>query len=266
MIAVAAHRRMRLSALVAFVRKERGVDPAVDDQAPRARAMLPDLIAAQRVAGMDADADNVAGGNGVRIQRIQRLVDEDRLAIFGRRRRREDEQPSWRDHSRTEGDVTGIDQMYAHLQPRGKRKYRVTVRSEARAGVQKLPATFRPSREKKPAVATAALVRAVTDRDAGVGGGCPGLLRSAANRDAGVRRGAPRRPARHSGSMVRSTAAAGFGSARRGHRQSRHGPLTAVESGISPAAIGSRTWPARGVVSAGEWFTVARGTSARGAD
>ena len=45
--------------------------------APRARARRADLVAAQRVAGVDADADDVAGLTGVEIERLERLVDDD---------------------------------------------------------------------------------------------------------------------------------------------------------------------------------------------
>ena len=49
--------------------------------APRARACGTDFVSAQRVAGMNADADDVAGLHGVEIERLQRLVGDPRIAV-----------------------------------------------------------------------------------------------------------------------------------------------------------------------------------------
>ena len=46
--------------------------------APRALRLRPDLVAAQRVAGVDPDADDVAGLHAVEVERLQRLVGDAR--------------------------------------------------------------------------------------------------------------------------------------------------------------------------------------------
>ena len=51
--------------------------PPKTTDAPRARAIAPDFVAAQGVAGVDADADDVAGLDRVGIEGIQRLVADD---------------------------------------------------------------------------------------------------------------------------------------------------------------------------------------------
>ena len=67
---------MRAAVLAHFVGIERGVNAAEDDGRPASRAPAGRPIAAQRVAGVDADADDIAGRDGRRIERFERLVDD----------------------------------------------------------------------------------------------------------------------------------------------------------------------------------------------
>ncbi len=71
---------MRAAEVLRFLGIERRVDAAVDDhRAARARRGA-DLVAAQRVAGVDADADDVAGLHGLEIERLERLIGDPRIA------------------------------------------------------------------------------------------------------------------------------------------------------------------------------------------
>ena len=57
------------------------MDAAVDDAGAARARELSDLVSAQRVAGVDADADDIARHDRGRIERIQRLVDDERVAV-----------------------------------------------------------------------------------------------------------------------------------------------------------------------------------------
>ena len=61
-------------------REERGVNAAKHDQRARVAGQLPELIAAQRIASMDADTHHVARDDGRRIQLFERFVGDKRIA------------------------------------------------------------------------------------------------------------------------------------------------------------------------------------------
>ncbi len=66
--------------------------PNTTERAARA-GFASDLVSAQGVAGVDADADDVAGLDGRGIERIERLVAEDGIAAVKRRGGGEDVEP-----------------------------------------------------------------------------------------------------------------------------------------------------------------------------
>ena len=82
-VAVALDDRVRPAELVRLVRIERGVNAAVDDGRAAALGRVADLVAAQRVAGVNADADDVAGLDGGEVDRLERFVDDDGIAELG---------------------------------------------------------------------------------------------------------------------------------------------------------------------------------------
>ena len=96
-VAVALDDRVRLAVLVRFVRKQRGVNAAEDDPRAALAREPADFVAAQRIAGVNADADDVAGRDHRRIERLERFVDDDGIAPLGSGRRRQDVQPARRD-------------------------------------------------------------------------------------------------------------------------------------------------------------------------
>ena len=79
-VAVALHHGVRLAALERLLRKQRGVNAAVHDPGAALAGHAADLVAAQRVAGVDADADDVAGRDCRWIDRLERFVDENGIA------------------------------------------------------------------------------------------------------------------------------------------------------------------------------------------
>src|SRR5271167_766726 len=63
---------------------------------------------------MHTDADDISRHDAFRHNRLQRLIDENRIPHFLRCRRRKDKQPSWRDDSGPERIVAGIYEMNTH--------------------------------------------------------------------------------------------------------------------------------------------------------
>ncbi len=103
------------SLLEYFFGKQRGVDSAEGDPRAALSGNAADLIPAQRVAGMNADADDVTGRDGGRVQRLQRFVDDVGIAPRPRRRRRQHVEPPGRDDGHAVREIARIDQMYASI-------------------------------------------------------------------------------------------------------------------------------------------------------
>ncbi len=90
------------------------MDAAVDDPGAARAGDAADLVSAQGIAGMDADADDVAGLDGLGVDLFERFIDEDGIACGGGRGGGEHEEPARRDDSGTKGIVAGIDEMHLH--------------------------------------------------------------------------------------------------------------------------------------------------------
>ena len=116
-IAISLDHRMRFAALQCFFGKERGVNSAIHDPCPASPRHAPDLVAAQGIARVHADANNVARLNALRHNLFERFVYQDRGTGRCRRCRRKHEQPARCDNRCTKGIVTGIDQMNARKGP-----------------------------------------------------------------------------------------------------------------------------------------------------
>ena len=76
--------------------------------APRALASRADFVAAQRVAGVNPDPDDVAGVDGFEIEWFERFVDDAWPPVGGRCGRGQHEQPARRDHAYAEGQWLGL--------------------------------------------------------------------------------------------------------------------------------------------------------------
>ncbi len=116
-IAISLNHRMRFAALQRFFRKERGVNAAVHYPSAASPRHAPNLVAAQGIACVHTDADNVPRLNAFRHNLLERFVYQDRGTSRCRRCRRKHEQPARCDNRCTEGIVTGIDQMNARKDP-----------------------------------------------------------------------------------------------------------------------------------------------------
>jgi hypothetical protein len=138
-IAISTDDAVRGPAFLHFVRVERGVNAAEDHERPTRPCEVSDRIAAKRVGGVNANADHVSRVDAGRIERLERLVHDQRRAEACRRGRRQHIQPSRRDDGSSEREIAWIDEMDAHSIP------------------QKAPAIFLPNRLKNPAVAVPAL-------------------------------------------------------------------------------------------------------------
>ena len=79
-IAVACDHGVRFAALECLFRKEGGVNAAVDDPGAAAARHAADRISAQSIAGVHADANDVAGLDGLGHDLLERFIDEDGIA------------------------------------------------------------------------------------------------------------------------------------------------------------------------------------------
>ena len=68
-----------------------------------------DFIPTEGIAGMDADADNISGHDRRRVDRLDRLIDQQRIANMPGCRRRQNEEPSRCNYRSSKGIVAGID-------------------------------------------------------------------------------------------------------------------------------------------------------------
>jgi len=87
------------------------VDSAVDDPGSAFAGNAAYFVAAEGVAGVDADTDDVAGLDGFGDDLFDGFVDEDGVACDGWRGGGEDEEPTWGDDCGPKGVVAGIYEM-----------------------------------------------------------------------------------------------------------------------------------------------------------
>src|SRR4051812_47173427 len=80
LVAIALDHRVSSAKLMRFLREESRMDAAEDDARPALTGQVSYFVAAQGVAGMDSDADHIAGLDGFRIELRQGFVDNDRIA------------------------------------------------------------------------------------------------------------------------------------------------------------------------------------------
>ena len=105
---------MRTTALSHLVGKQRRVNPTEHDKRATCTNGLADLIAAEGIAGVDADTDDIALGDEVGIEQLEAFVDENRGAVSFRRGCGEHKQPPGGDDRHSKGNVAGIDKIHAH--------------------------------------------------------------------------------------------------------------------------------------------------------
>jgi hypothetical protein len=110
-IAIAFDDGVCVPVLQHFVGKQGGVDAAVNDPGALFAGNFADFVAADGVAGMDADADDIPLTDGRRVQEFQTFVNNDRIPPLRPGRACQDEQPTGGDHRHAERDVAGVDQV-----------------------------------------------------------------------------------------------------------------------------------------------------------
>jgi hypothetical protein len=73
-----------------------------------------DVIPAKRIGRMNANPDDIAAADRLRVEGLERLVNDVRRTVPFRRHRGEDVLPARRDHSGAERYVAWIDKMNTH--------------------------------------------------------------------------------------------------------------------------------------------------------
>ena len=96
-------------------REQRRMDAAKDDPRTTFARETADLVAAQRIAGMNPDADDVARMDGRGIQHFQGFVRDEGIAILTRCRGREHVEPPWGNDTDAKRQVAWVDQMYVQV-------------------------------------------------------------------------------------------------------------------------------------------------------
>ena len=96
-----------------FLGIQRGMNAAEHHVRAARTRLLADLVPLNRVARMNADADDVAGSDGREVHAIQCFIDKNRIAPLVTGSRREDVQPPGRDDRDAERQIAWIDQMYS---------------------------------------------------------------------------------------------------------------------------------------------------------
>jgi hypothetical protein len=100
--------------LARLIGEQRGVDAAEHDIRAAVTGTAPQLVPAQRVAGVNADPDDIARRDRVEVEGLQRLVDDRGHTVVVGRRRGQYVQPSWRDDRGTEGEIARVYEVHSH--------------------------------------------------------------------------------------------------------------------------------------------------------
>jgi hypothetical protein len=124
-IAVALDNGVGLAERRGFFGIQRRVDAAKHDVCAASARLLSDAIAIHRVAGMNADADDIARRDGRGIPRLERFVRDDRVAVLLGRRRRKHEQPPGRDDPNAKSQGARVNEVHLHSDSRLKSLRRV---------------------------------------------------------------------------------------------------------------------------------------------
>jgi hypothetical protein len=112
-VAISGDYDVGVAAFEGFFREERGVDATVDDPGSAFTGYAAYFIATEGVAGVDTDADDVAGLDGFGEDLLEGLVDEDGIACGRRCGCCKDEEPTRSDDCCPKGIVAGIYEMDA---------------------------------------------------------------------------------------------------------------------------------------------------------
>ena len=103
------------AAFASFLRKERGVNAAEYDPGAAFARQPPDRVSAQRIAGVNPDADDIPRSEVRRIDVLKRFVNQVWIAPARPGRGGQDVQPPRRDDGDAKREVAWIDQMNARV-------------------------------------------------------------------------------------------------------------------------------------------------------
>ena len=113
-IAVPTHNRVGAASLMSFIRKQRGVDPTKNDPRTAGARFSPNFVASKRVAGVEPNANDVACLNGRRVNRLKRLIHDQRVSPHPRSSCSKDIQPSRSNDCDTKRHMAWIYEMDTH--------------------------------------------------------------------------------------------------------------------------------------------------------
>ena len=113
-VAIAFDHRMCPAPLKRLFRIERGMDSPEHDPGAALACRASDLVSSQGVAGVNANADDVAGLDALQIEMFQSFIADFGIAERLIGRGGQNVQPSWRDDCGPEGGIAWIDKMNAH--------------------------------------------------------------------------------------------------------------------------------------------------------
>src|SRR3954452_24030963 len=107
-VAVALHHRMSTAEFDGLFGIESGMDAAEDHRGTALSGDLADLIAAQRITCMNANAEHIACTDTGWIEPLQSLIANDRVPERRGRGRRKDVEPAGRDYRRSERHIARV--------------------------------------------------------------------------------------------------------------------------------------------------------------
>src|SRR3954454_5897404 len=91
------------------------MDASVDDPCAFFAGDFSDLVSAQRIGSVNADADDVSAVDGGGVQLFEGLVHDNGISEFGRSCASQYEEPAWGDDSGSKGKITRIYEVYCQM-------------------------------------------------------------------------------------------------------------------------------------------------------
>ncbi len=112
-VSVSVYDGVRSTELVCFLGEQAGVNTSEDNVSPPFPRQVADRVSSQCVGSVNTDPNNIAGLNGRRVERGERLIHENGVAILPRSSGGENKQPPWSDYSGTESGFARVYEMNA---------------------------------------------------------------------------------------------------------------------------------------------------------
>jgi hypothetical protein len=110
-IAVTLDHSVRASDFLRLLREKRGVNSTENYKGALLASQSADLIATQRIGGVNSNSNNIPGLNALEVDLFQGFINDYRIAKALRGSSGEHKEPAWGDDADAKGPITGIDQM-----------------------------------------------------------------------------------------------------------------------------------------------------------